>query len=235
MDERERAVAYLERDRPRYLNCLEVLRRGSAELLLFREDGLLLHDRESGAYLITAESPPAAEAMLARIPQGSELCMAHQDWYLPALRARMGRGGGMICHQAAWMGENPPEPAPFSGELRLLDMTWAARVQAVYGQSYADEAYIAGVLARGMLGAFIDGALAGFVGTHDEGTIGLLQVLPQYRRLGVGEALYRAMIRRTLARGGYALAHVTVGNEASLALQRKVGMTLSTHLIYWVF
>ncbi|HWS42804.1 MAG TPA: GNAT family N-acetyltransferase [Pseudoflavonifractor sp.] len=235
MNEREWAVGYLERDRLRYMNLLEVFRRGSAEMLLLREDGLLLRDRESLAYMLTAESHQAASAMIAHIPRGSGLCVAHQDWYLPVLRARLGLGGGMTCHQAAWLGERPPESSDFPGELRPLDAAWAPRVRALYGHDYADEAYIAGAVERGMLGAFVDGSLAGFVGTHDEGTIGLLQVLPQYRRLGVGEALYRAMIRRRLDRGGYALAHIEAGNEASLALQRKVGMALSAHLLYWMF
>ncbi|MFQ7452543.1 MAG: GNAT family N-acetyltransferase [Flavonifractor plautii] len=38
-----------------------------------------------------------------------------------------------------------------------------------------------------MLGAFVDGTLAGFAGFHGEGSIGLLEVLPAYRRRGLGK------------------------------------------------
>lgn len=236
MNERDRAIAYLGRDRLRYINLLEVLRRGSAEVLFLRKDGLLLYDKGSLAYMFTAESSQAAERFIELIPQDAVQCVTHQDWYHPALRVRLGRDRGMmVCHQAAWTGEMPPELSDFSGELRLLDVSWVPRVGALYGHNFADGDYIAGVVERGLLGAFVDGELAGFIGTHDEGTIGLLQVLPQYRRLGVGEALYRAMIRRVLDYGGYALGHIEEGNEASLALQRKVGMTIGEHLLYWVF
>jgi len=226
----------LERDRLRYINLLEVLRRGSGEVLFLREDGLLLYDEGSLAYMFTAESSQAAERIIALIPRDAEQCVTHQNWYHPALRTRLGRDRGMmVCRQAAWMGETQPELSAFPGELRLMDVSWVPRVRTLYGHDYADGDYITGVVKRGLLGAFVDGELAGFIGTHDEGTIGLLQVLPQYRRLGVGEALYRAMICRVLDHGGYALGHIEEGNEASLALQRKVGMTIGDHLLYWVF
>lgn len=63
----ETALACLNRNRLLYLNMLEVLRRGSAELLYAGEGGVLLYDRGSGAYMLTArdrrpgwDAPPAA-------------------------------------------------------------------------------------------------------------------------------------------------------------------------------
>ena len=42
--------------------------------------------------------------------------------------------------------------------------------------------YVAERLAAGaMTGAFLDGVLAGFIGIHEEGSIGMLEVLPAYR------------------------------------------------------
>lgn len=235
MNERERALAHLEKDKLRYMNLLEVLRRGSGEVLYGAEDGVLLYDSCSTAYMFTAEHQAAADAILKRIPPGADLCVAHESWHLPALREKLGLKKGMVCHQVAWMGERPPEPSFFSGEIKPLDISWAAKVSREYGHDYASEAYICEVIERGMLGAFVGGELAGFVGTHDEGTMGLLEVFPQYRRRGVAEALHRAITRQVLDRGGYALGHVEVGNAASMALQRKVGMAVSEHLVYWVF
>ena len=53
----ETALACLNRNRLLYLNMLEVLRRGSAELLWAGEGGVLLYDRGSGAYMLTARDP----------------------------------------------------------------------------------------------------------------------------------------------------------------------------------
>ena len=92
-----------------------------------------------------------------------------------------------------------------------------------------------GAVARGMLGAFVEGEPAGFVGFHAEGTIGMLEVLPPYRRRGVGEALLRGAVRLALERGQYAFGQVFTDNAPSLALQRKVGLAVSEEILYWLF
>ena len=38
-------------------------------------------------------------------------------------------------------------------------------------------------------GAFVDGQLAGFVGEHSEGSMGMLEIFPAYRRRGLGYSL----------------------------------------------
>lgn len=235
MNEKERALAHLERDRLHYMGMLEILRRDSGDLLYTGEDGLLLYDRCSTAYMFTADNEGAAAKILDCIPTSATLCIAHESEYLPALRQRLGLSDGLVCHLVAWMEEKPPEAPSFLGEVKPLDESWADTVCRHYGHEYANIDYVKESIRRGMLGAFIQGELAGFVGTHDEGTLGMLMVLPQYRRRGVAEALHCAITRQALERGGYAFGHVEVSNEASMALQRKVGMAISDHLVYWVF
>ena len=59
----ETALACLNRNRLLYLNMLEVLRRGSAELLYAGEGGVLLYDRGSGAYMLTARDRAALDVL----------------------------------------------------------------------------------------------------------------------------------------------------------------------------
>lgn len=42
-------------------------------------------------------------------------------------------------------------------------------------------------------------------------------------------------VRLALERGQYAFGQVFTDNQASLALQRKVGMTVSKDTLYWLF
>ena len=103
-----------------------------------------------------------------------------------------------------------------------------------YGQTFGDIDYIQGTIDRGMLGIFDGEALAGFVGVHDEGSLGMLEVLPPYRRRGYGLVLQLAIVRAALAQGRYAYGQVAEDNAASLALQRKAGMTVCPDKIYWL-
>ena len=75
----------------------------------------------------------------------------------------------------------------------------------------------------------------GFIGEHLEGSMGLLYVFPESRRHGYAVALEKAMIARTLKEGFIPFGQVEKGNHASLALQKKIGMTVSDNLICWMW
>ena len=235
MEDMQTALAYLNQNRLLYLDMLEVLRRGSAEVLQAGADGVLLYDWEGEEHMLSARSRAALEGMLPALA-GSETVVGHEMWYRDELAERLGLWEEMPCYQAAWLSPEPPELPPFGGELRPLGMEWAPFVlehysnSAIGGLPHVEEA-----LRRGMLGAFVDGAPAGFVGFHPEGTIGLLEVLPPYRRRGLGEVLLLGAVRLALARGQYAFGQVLVDNAPSLALQRKAGMTISAETLYWLF
>ena len=89
----ETALACLNRNRLLYLNMLEVLRRGSAELLYAGEGGVLLYDRGSGAYMLTARDRAALDGMLPLLPADCDLLVGHDLWYRDELAGRFGLDG----------------------------------------------------------------------------------------------------------------------------------------------
>ena len=233
MEQLEQALAYLGRDPLFYMDMLEPLRRGTAELLYAEEDGVLLCE-SGGIHMMSAAGPAAAERCFALLSRCAML-VGHELWYKAEAARRFGLHEEQICHQAAWLAPDPPAAAPFGGELRLLGEEMAQWVYDHYSHPFGGVAYMQGALRRGMLGAFVDGACAGFAGFHEEGSIGMLEVLPVYRRRGVGEALLRGAVRLALERGQYAFGQVFTDNQASLALQRKVGMSVSRERLFWLF
>ena len=86
-----------------------------------------------------------------------------------------------------------------------------------------DPEYIKELIRRKQLwGIFEDGALAGFIGQHFEGSMGLLEVLPQYRKQGYGKILEAFMIRHVLGQGRTPFCQVFDGNTASARLQERL-------------
>ena len=233
VDQMERARAWLERDRVLYANMLEVLRRGSADALAVEEGGILLHDTGCGAWMLAAE-PEAAEALLDRVPAGCDLFVGHDMAYFDLARARFGLPEQEICWSAAYLDKDPLPIPDFGGELRLLDRSWAPWLRAHYSHDFGGVAYMERAADRGIIGAFVEGKPAGFVGFHDEGSIGMLEVLPAYRRRGLGELLQRAAINLALERGQIPFGQIIDGNTASLALQRKLGMAVSRSRLFWL-
>lgn len=231
----EQAQAYLTRDKLRYMDMLEPLRRGSVDVLYAWEDGVLLHDTDCGGWFSAADSSLALERMLELLPPDTDLFVGHETEHRARVAERLGLRGGHICYQAAWMKSAPPALPAGAPTLVRLGPEWAEFVHEHYSHSFADVAYMREAIGRGMLGVFVDGALAGYIGTHDEGTMGMLEVLPQYRRRGLGELLTLGAIRQVMAAGGYAFDHIIDGNEASFALQRKLGMEICGKAMYWLY
>ena len=234
MERAEAVQAYLSRNKLLYMNMLEVLRRGSAEVLYAGADGVLLYDRLAKAHMLASDTPAALEDMLP-LMDGCDNLVSHQLWCKETLAARFGLKEEQICHQAAWLDPEPPAVPEFGGELRFLDAAWAPWVYRQYSHAFGGEAYIEAAIDRGMLGAFVDGECAGFVGFHIEGAIGMLEVLPPYRRRGIGEALLRGITALALERGQYPFGQVFTDNLPSLALQRKAGFAVSEECLYWLF
>ena len=234
MTPEEIALARLTGSRLLYLDMLEVLRRGTAQVRRAGSDGVLLYDPPSEVWFVDAATPAALEEMLP-LMEGCTILTGHQMWCKDILAAHFGFQTEQICRQSAWLAPQPPAVPPFGGEIRRLDRSWAVWAEEHYSHSFGGVEYMEGAIDRGMLGAFVEGSPAGFISTHIEGSMGMLEVLPQYRRRGIGEALLLAMTAFCMEQGQYPYGQVFTDNGPSLALQRKAGMTLSEELLFWLF
>ena len=233
MKELETAADYLAQQGLRCVDMLELLRRDGGALRYAGPEGVLLWDRESGAWFLSARGEQDLCRALPLIPPEARLATCHEDWYLPRLEARMGLKSRAFL-QSVWTKPQPPELPPFQGTLRQLGPEWAETVAEAYCQTFADIDYIRDAIGRGMLGLFDGEELAGFIGVHDEGSLGMLEVLPPYRRRGYGLVLLLASVRMAVKEGRYAYGQVAEDNAASLALQQKAGMTVCPQKIYWL-
>ena len=61
-----------------------------------------------------------------------------------------------------------------------------------------------------------------------------MAVAETHRRRGIGEALECEVINLQRSRGRLPYCHVETDNQASMALQRKLGLTIDEQPLYWV-
>lgn len=118
-------------------------------------------------------------------------------------------------------------------DIRPLAMEHLNYVSEHY--SYDDRSYVEARIREGvMYGAFVEDKLVGFIGMHNEGSLGLLYVEKAYRRCGIARSLEAYMINRILEKGWIPYGHVIVGNEESFALQDKIGLYRSNRTVWWL-
>ena len=182
--------------------------------------------RAAAARLLHRAGPPAPGAMLGVHGRAAALAAAEM----------MGQPLPPACTQAVYWGAQPPPWQAKGVRFAALGPEWAELVCAHNALLSRDE--MAARLAAGVFtGAFLPGPqgrqLAGFIGQHPGGSMGMLAVLPQFRRMGLGAALEAHAIARLLRQGRVPFCYISAGNRASLALQKKLGLCLRRDL-YWL-
>lgn len=221
-------LAYLNQDSLLHVNMLEGLRLGKAQLVQSSPGGVLI--LSGGMYMLSAQSVEAAKALCGGLVV--ENILIHQDLLVPWVTHDLGLSIHMRGHFAVYDG--PPMLLPKDGlVVRPLGPQWLDFVRQHYtmplGPDYMLERLESGV----MVGAFMGDKAAGFAGEHDEGSMGLLEVLPEYRRHGVGRHLCAVLVNRFLAQNRVPYVAMEVDNAASHAMQRGLGFTISDKTVYY--
>jgi GNAT superfamily N-acetyltransferase len=122
---------------------------------------------------------------------------------------------------------------PIAHENRLtvdpLDGSWAGKIRSLYShpEFYTEEELAEICDAGRMWGAFDERCdFVGFIGLHADGAMGMLEILPKYRRRGYATELVATIADTLLARGWLPWGQIFCDNEASIELNEKLGMTV---------
>lgn len=217
----------------RYLDMASLMDRDNADIIEAAENGILLRFTDVSSikkYYITAENMEFANRARELICEADEI-VAHEKFYVDMLFDAFGMSETLPFITAGYVGSEPPQIPENAPEIKRLGEEYIELLTREYEHGSV-EYMTERVTEKAMFGAFVDGQIAGFIGSHDDGPIGLLKVLPDFRRRGIAEALEKYMVADFIKRGILIYAHIYAENEASLALQRRVGMALADEPVY---
>ena len=216
-----------------YLGLDRVLKRGSGDIIIEQTDAILIRDRISEAYMLACEDTAIGLSLLDRyIGQDCNLLMVSDYSLGKTAFKRYGFSDKLECFQVAYFGEKPSCSTGLS--IRIADEHDLAMLTRNY-QLISPKELEKVVRRKNLLLGYDQDRLIGFIGEHLEGGMGILYVFPEYRRQGFGTALQTHLITRTMERGFIPFGQVEKRNQASLDLQKKIGMTQSDNLIVWMW
>jgi len=247
-ERKQRLAGRLMKDKRNYIHMIESLKRGRAEILYWEGNDILLYDRRCTVCMISASSRETGERMLELIPEETRSVVTSQAFLNEMLcREEDSRMHPNEAHRKADMygkyeihseccqllyTQKVPLPVKHK-DIRPLTMEHLDYVSEHY--SYDDRSYVEARIREGvMYGAFVGNKPVGFVGMHNEGSLGLLYVEEAYRRHGIALSLESYMINRILEKGWIPYGHVIVGNEGSFALQERLGLYRSDKTVWWL-
>ncbi len=138
------------------------------------------------------------------------------------------------CVTFAYLGELPPPVnAPKGVDIKRLAPTLAETIAGIYGKFYTVAEIERLMREKAIFGAITGGNLAGFIGMHADGNIGIFAVKEKFRRRGIGSALERFMINYIMTFGRTPVLDVFTDNIASLNMQKKIGLTPASGHTFW--
>lgn len=218
------------------VDMLECIRRGSAEILFASDETVLLRDIPSQIYMISSKNPEIANILINNLSNNTDIIVTHEEFSYDLLKKKFNFNEMMICHNTVYTKRTPLILQNSIFIIKLLTPEYKDIVIKNYSKAnIVTNNYIENRLkANVMFGAFINDNLCGFIGTHEEGSIGMLEVLPKYKGKGIGASLQITATNDALANNRVPYGQVVQENLPSTALQKKLGFELSNNKVYWL-
>lgn len=219
------------------IDMLEPMRLNQVQLLYQGEDGIIFHELRSDTCMISMnnvyhfkilyEQMQLHQYQLFNVKQKDIVDILVNDYHQTLQFA---------CYQAVYeQSKYIPIQYPPEVNICLLTPAYSQKIKEVYQHS-DDSQYIDDLIEKKHLwGLFDNNELAGFIGIHNEGSMGLLEVLPQYQRRGYAMMLESYLINYFLNQSWIPYCQVIEGNYPSLQLQNKLGLKISEKVSYWLF
>lgn len=223
---RARALEELGRAPRRTFPLAELARRGRGEVVL-AQDGCVLMRASDGMQLIWARDRETGRSVVEALVEPTVV-----DCLEPSLARDVELAHAltevMPYHLAIYEKKTPIE-VDAGRDVRQLDDGYFDVVRSTYSHpEYKTDDEIHDLLRSGhMWGAFEEGELVGYIGEHPVGSMGMLEVFPDWRRRGWAYTLEATLINETLRRGETPWCEVYPDNKASIRLQRKLGLKVT--------
>lgn len=229
---KDKAIAYLMRNPLIHMGMIEPIRIGTADILYAETDGVLIREEKSKAYMISVDNFEKGRELVNRMSE-CDLIVVHQKYMTDYIADKFELTAGIECFQAAYLDKFKLDVKE-ELEIKQLEQNQVKVVLEHYHKLSHNE--VQEIIKNGNLfGGYRDGKLVGFIGNHLEGSIGLLEIFPPYRRLGYGTILESYMVNRMLEKDLVPFVQIETNNEKSLALQNKLGFKISHDRLYWLF
>lgn len=230
MNTHNETIKILKKQGALTIDMQEAFVRGTPEVYYSDEHSVYLK-HGCGVMMLWADSVDGAMNAVERFEQPRS-CVLHGEAAQKAFHTWYKGEIGTPCMQYCRMSREKFEVPPIC-TIRPLTEDDIAFVAEHYQLSNSPD-YLRWRISEGELhGAEVNGKLVGFIGSHGDGSIGMLEVIPEFRRRRIGTALEFYQMNRHIDKGWTPYGQVYIDNPESKLLQKKVGLDVARETICW--
>ena len=233
---------FLVKQKMLHIDMIELINRGRAIHIASNNNDILLQDKVTGNFYHTGDDFD----FFMKLPRNVRLAIKniafHQEDIAKRVKRILSLNTELPCYQAVYTqrerisinGLYRPDGQPTNEGLVIRPLT--EEYSPVVAAIYQDETYISERIQNGyMFGAFVEEKLAGFIGIHDDGCLGMLEVLEEYRGHKIGKALAVYLVNKTLEMGWIPYAQFKFEDEISVSMQETLGLYMAKTPIVWMW
>lgn len=220
----QKTIESLENDKIRNINIINFIKSYPAHTFDFVGDSVLIRGTsdEDWVYISSASEEEFLQ-LIQGLDEEDKCFAALEDWMCPYIVE-----GKEIRSQLTSMklvyDEEKPLPPVMSNVVGLSTADAPYIFENSKYKEYISIEYIQERISNGVgLGIYEDGKLVAWAITHDDGAIGFLNVLEEYRRKGYGTDVTVSMIKRLLELDEVPFVHIEEENINSMNLALKAG------------
>lgn len=230
----------LAKQKRKYIHLMELFSRGMAYIVQQQGQNMLINVENTQIYAIYADAPEAAEQLMDGLmydkiqgERAADLAVCEESIRDLAIR-KYGLAVRKTCYQACYTRREPlrikhKDIRP----LRVEDLDYVAECCIPCDRIYLRRRILAGAV-YGVYMGYDEKKPAGFIGLHEDGSMGMLYVDEAYRRQGLAVSLESWLINQLLKRGEIPYCHIGEGNVPALRLQEKMGLYLCDEPMWWL-
>ncbi len=231
-------MRYLLKDEVLYADMIAVYKQDNCDVLYDETDGILLYEHTSQTYLASANKRAGAIDILNEIPQDYKIFIAHDHIFEEFANTSFNYKHVEYKYNYVYQRKEYFVVKESDIVFKNLDSTHVPMVKKHcslaegFSSNYLDKR-----VEVGMLGAFMNDDLVGFVGIHENNALGMLEIFNDYRHLGIGLQLQCTYINQLLKDKSKVPVYtqVNASNEESMKLHEKLYFTKAVNSCIWYF
>ncbi len=229
----ELALEKLETDRIRNISIINFIQDNEVLSVDIIGNSLLARGISDRAWVyISCNDEGELREIQKQLTEADDAFGAIDDWMVPILR----EGRKLVWDIGTTKFYLPDDVLLPSYENKTVELN-VNDADAVYNNSeykeYISREYAAQRIKRGIsAGIYEDNKLVSWGITQDDGAIGFLHTLEEYRRKGYGYRVTLSIIEKLRNRGQLPFAYVVATNNRSISLLQKLGF-VKDKVIHW--
>lgn len=234
-------IRELAKHKRKYIHMMELLARGMARILIRQGNNVLISVQNTQNYALHVESAEdvrrlSGQLEAAWVSNGEQITLAVcQETVRDFLTVQYGMQVRKTCYQACFTRRESLRVE--YRDIRPLgeaDISYVAERYSECDKSYLMRRVQAGAVYGIFMRQREKKIVAGFIGVHENGSMGMLYVEKAYRGQGLAASLESWLINNQLKRGEIPFCQIGEENIPAIQLQKKLGLYLCGEPMWWL-